>query len=233
MADIPANRPHAGSSSSARTKHSNGLHCKTLAHAIASAERTIGSVLASPDLLLALAPLGYNELELNKGLTLATTAQSKFTARQEALAVAKLATKARDMAFDIAKREFTDFQMVIQTNQRDTALAELGASGPISTKSGKFCGIAREAYNRGFQEPHISILSNYGFNRNRLIRALGVLDKLATAEGANENALSKVKVATETRNVAADALIAWVNKLHAIANITLEDRPTLLCMLKD
>jgi len=136
MADIPPDRPHAGSTSSAKTKHGNSSHCRALAQTIASAELTISSVLASPDLLLALAPLGYNELELNKGLTLFTTSQSKFTARQEALAVTKLATKARDMAFDIAKKEFTDFQTVIQANHRDAELAELGASNPIPNKLG-------------------------------------------------------------------------------------------------
>jgi hypothetical protein len=233
MADISPDRPHAGSTSSARTKHGNDLHCKALARTIASAERLIGSVLTSPDLLLALAPLGYNELELNKGLTLFTTSQSKFTARQEALAVTKLATKARDMAFDIAKKEFAEFQSVVKVNSRDTELAELGASGPIPSQSAKFCAFARKAYNRGIHEPHISILSSYGFNRQRLTRALNVLDKLDTAESAHENALSKVKVATETRDVAADALTAWVTKLRTIAAITLEDRPALLSLLED
>jgi hypothetical protein len=172
-------------------------------------------------------------LELNKGLTLATTAQSKFAARQESLAVAKLASKARDMALDIAKKEFTGFQTVVKANYRDTELAELGASGPIPNRSAKFCAFARNAYNRGINEPHISILSHCGFNRQRLSRALAILDKLATAESANENALSKVKVATESRDVAADALIAWVTKLRAIAAITLEDRPALLSQLKE
>jgi len=233
MADSPPDRPHTESPSSARTEHGNDLHCKALAHTIAAAERTTSSVLASPDLLLALAPQGYNELELNKGLTLATTAQSKFTARQEALAVTKLATKARDMAFDIAKKEFTEFQTAIKANHRDTGLAGLGSSRPTPKQSAKFCATAREAYNRGIQEPYVSILSNCGFNRQRLTKALNVLDKLDTAERANENALSKVKVATETRDVAADVLVAWVTKLRTIAKITLEDRPALLRMLKD
>jgi hypothetical protein len=233
MADLPPDSPHAGFTSSVQNKHSNDLHCKALAHTIASAERTIGSVLASPDLLLALAPLGYNELELNKGLTLATTAQSKFAARQEALAVAKLATKARDMAFDIAKKEFAEFQTAMEAEHRETELAERVASGPIPKQSTKFCATARDAYARGIQEPYVSLLSNCGFNRQRLTRALSVLDKLETAESANENALSKVKVATETRDVAADALMAWVDKLRAIASITLEDRPALRCLFKE
>ena len=233
MAAIPPDSPHAGSISSTQTKHGNSQRCEALAQTIASAERLIRSVLTSPDMLLALAPLGYNELELNKGLTLFTTSQSKFTVRQEALAVAKLATKARDIAFDIAKKEFTDFQTVVKANPRGTEQAGLAASGPIPSRSAKFCASARNAYNRGLQEPYISILPNHGFNRQRLTKALSVLDKLDTAESAHENALSKVKVATETRDVAADALIAWVNKLRTIANIALEDRPTLLSRLKD
>ena len=233
MADIPSSNDPTPAAPTAKSPRDNAQQSKTLANAIATAERMIQSVLTTPDLLLALAPLGYNELELHKGLTLFSTAQAKFNARQEALGVATLAMKARDFAFKVAQKEFTAYRAVVQVNYRDADRANLGASGRVPADGDKFRTTARSAYASALQEPYLSVLSGYGFNRERLTTALGVLDKLSAAETTYENAVSKAKVATEVRDVAAEALKSWITKLRTIAKITLADNPALLRLLKD
>jgi hypothetical protein len=216
-----------------RTPRDNALQSRALADALASSERLIRSVLTSPELLLALAPAGYNEVELNKGLTLFTTAQAKFDARQEALGVATLARKARDMARAIMKKEYRSYRTIVQVNYRKADRANLGANGRMPTNSGKFLTNVRNAYKCALNEPYLSVLSIFGFTQERLTAALAVLDKVAAAENAYENAESKAQAAAESREIAAAALKHWTMKLRAIAKNLLMDHPALLDLLKD
>jgi hypothetical protein len=216
-----------------KTPRDPALQSQALANTLATAERLIPSILATPDLLLALAPVGFNEVELNRGLRLFAIAQSKYAARQESLGVATMAMKARDIALKIAKSEFRSYRTVVQVNYREADRANLGANGRIPTDGDKFRTTARSAYNSALQEPYLSVLSAYGFNQERLTAALGILDKLAAAESVHENAQSMAKVATEVRDEAADELKSWMVKLRTIAKDVLRERPALLSLLKD
>jgi hypothetical protein len=215
-----------------KTPRESALQSKTLANTIATAERVTLTILSTPDLLLALAPAGFNEVEVNRGKGLFSTAQAKFSARQEALGVATLAMKARDMALKIAKNEFRSYRTIVQVNYTKADRSNLGASGRIPTDSDKFLTTVRSAYTSALNEPYLSVLSAFGFNQDRLNAALGILDKLATAETIHENAQSKAKAATETRDIAADELNSWMIKLRTIAKDVLRDRPALLDLMK-
>jgi len=228
MADVPPGGATAPAEASTKTPRDRSLQSRALADALASSERLIRSVLSSPDLLLALAPSGYNEVELNKGLTLFTTAQAKFDARQEALGVTTLAMKARDMARAIMKKEYHSYRTIVQVNYRQADRANLGASGRIPTDSGKFLTHVRSAYRCALNEPYLSVLSIFGFTQERLTADLAVLDKVASAESTYENAESKAQAATASRDVAADALKHWTMKLRSIAKDVLKDHPPSL-----
>jgi len=219
--------------STPKNPRENALQSKALADAIASSERLILSTLTSPDLLLALAPAGYNEIELNRGLTLFTTAQAKFNARQEALGVETLALKARNMARKLVKKEYRSYRTIVQVNYRKADRSNLGASGRMPSDGDKLRTNARSAYKSALNEPYLSVLTTFGFTKDRLTADLVVLDKFASAESAFENAESKAKSATKVRDVAADALKNWVMKLRTIAKDVLEDRPDLLSLMKD
>jgi len=233
MSDItPTNNP-APSATAGKTPRDNALQSRALANALGTSERLIHMVLNSPDLLLALSPSGFNEVELNKGRGLFLTAQNKYSARQEALGVATLAMKARDMAADMALNEFRSYRTTVQVNYRQSERANLGASGRIPTDRDKFITTARAAYSAALQEPYLSVLASYGFNQERLTNALDVLDKLTTAEAAYEAAVGKARAATEARDVAANALKSWMMKLRFIAKSALRDRPALMHLMKE
>jgi hypothetical protein len=220
-------------SSFTKTPCDNALQSKVLADALASSECLIRSFLSSPDLLLALSPSGYNEVELNKGLTLLATAQAKMVARQEALGVVTLAVKARDLARAIVKKEYRSFRTVVQVNYRKADRANLRASGRMPTDSGKFIITVCSAYKSALCEPYLRVLSSYGFTPERLNADLAMLDQLATVESAHKNAERKAQAATETRDSAAEALKNWTLKLRSIAKDVLKDRPALAGLLND
>jgi|GEM_PF-2233106 len=215
------------------TPRHDALQSGALADVIASSARLILSVLASPDLLLALSPSGYNEVELNKGLSLFTIAQARFDARQEALGVATLAMKARDIARTIVKKEFRAYRTLVQANYHKADRANLGGSGRMPADGSRFLQTARSAYKSALIEPYRSVLSGFGFTPERLNNNLSLLDKLVATEGAYENAENKAQVATAARDAAADALKHWTIKLRAIARDVLKDRPDLASLMKE
>lgn len=233
MADFTPGSAMAPAAPATKTPHDNALQSRDLADAIASAERLILSVLTSPDLLLVLASSGYNEVELNKGLALFTTAQAKFAERQEALGVATLAMKARDMARAIVRKEYRSYRTIVQVNYRKADRANLGASGRMPTDSSKFRTAVRSAYSSALKEPYFSVLAGFGFTEQRLNSDLVVLDIFAATEIAHENAERKVQAATEARDSAAAALQHWTIKLRSIAKDVLQDRPALANLIKD
>jgi len=233
MSDLtPTNNP-APSATASKNPRDNALQSRALAKAHATSERLIQSVLTSPDLLLALAPSGFNEVELNKGRSLFVTAQTQFAARQEALGVATLAMKARDLAFEMAMDEFRAYRTTVQVNYREAERANLGASGRIPTDRDKFITVARAAYTTAVREPYLSVLAGFGFTQERLTNALGVLDKFVAAEAAYTSAVGKARAATETRDIAANALKGWMMKLRFIAKTALRDRPALMSLMKE
>lgn len=231
MAAIPTD-PSETTTPVTKAPRDNALQSRAHANAIASSERSIQAVLGSPELLLALAPSGYNETELNKGLALYRTAQEKFSARQEAMAFVTETMAARNKALDAAKNEYIAYRTTVQVNYRKADRANLGADGRVPADSDKFRTSARSAYGTALSSPYLEVLSQYGFNKERLNAGFASLDKLAAAESIYQNAQSKAQTATEARDVAAEALKSWMMKLRTIAKTTLKSRPDLFSLLK-
>jgi uncharacterized protein Smg (DUF494 family) len=231
MEDLPSTTP-ATTTPATKAPRDNALQSKAHANAIASSERSIQSVLGSPELLLALAPSGFNETEVNKGLSLFRTAQEKFDARQEAMALVTETLTARNKVCEAAKNEYVAYRTTVQVNYRKADRANLGADGRVPADGDKFRTNARSAYSTALSAPYLDVLSQYGFNEERLNAALASLDQLAAAESTHQNAQSKAQTATEARDVATEALKSWMMKLRSIAKTTLKARPDLLTLLK-
>ena len=210
----------------------NALQNKAHANAIGSSERLLKSILGSPELLLALAPCGYNEQRLNGGLQFFSTAQEKFDARQEALALANAAVAARKKASEAAKTEFVSYRTAVQVNYKTAERANLGASGRVPTDGDKFITTARSAYSTALTSPYLEKLSEFGFTQERLNAALAGLDALTTANSAADNAASKAQSATEARDAAVDALKTWVTQLRSIAKNAVQNHADLLSLIK-
>ena len=214
-----------------KTPRDNALQSKELAEAIASSERLIQSVLGKPELLLALAPIGYNETELNLGLALFRTAQEKFSARQQALATATEAKASRDRIYAAAKIEFSAYRQTVQVNYRDADRANLGASGKLPVDIEKFRTTARSAYTTALQAPYIDVLAKYGFTAERIKLALGILDELSATDSTCKAAQGAAVSATEMRDVAGDALANWMMKFRKLSRTALKARPELLALV--
>ena len=226
MAETSSTTP-APSVPSTKAARDIALQSKRLANDIASAERTIQSVLAKPELLLSLALVGYNEKQLNYGLSLFSTAQEKFSARQQALGAATAAKAARDTRLEAAKEEFTAFRETVQANYTKADRANLGASGVVPTDIEKFRTNARSAYAAALQEPFLSVLATNGFTQERLNTAIRALDELAAADSACKNALGAAKATTEARDTAGVALAAWMAKFRKLSHTALKNQPGL------
>jgi hypothetical protein len=210
----------------------NALQSKRLANDIALAEQLIHSVLGQPGLLLALAPIGFNETELNVGLGFFRTAQEKFNARQEALSIATETKTTRDHALEFAKNEFMAYRQTVQVNYRGADRANLGASGAMAADIEKFRTNARSAYTAASKSPYIEVLAKYGFTPERFTLALGTLDELAATDSACKSAQGSARAATEERDIAGNALTTWLTKFRKLSRIALKSRPELLALLQ-
>jgi len=210
----------------------NSLQNKAHANAIGSSERLLKSIQGSPELLLALAPSGYNEQRLSIGMKLFATAQTKFAARQEAMAVATAAIATRKKAYDVAKTEFVSYRTAVQVNYKTAERANLGASGRVATDGDKFITNARSAYSTALTSPYLEKLSEFGFTKERLTAALANLETLTNENSTADNATSKAQNATESRDAAVEALNTWVMQLRKIAKDALQKHPDLLSLFK-
>jgi hypothetical protein len=231
MAETTSTTP-ATSVPSTKAPRENALQSKQLADDIASAERTIQSVLAKPELLLALALVGYNEKELNYGLSLFSIAQKKFSARQQALAIATAAKADRDRCLEAAKAEFTTYRETVQANYTKADRANLGASGVVPTDIEKFRTNARSAYAAGSKEPYLSVLATSGFTQERLGAAIRALDELAATDSTCKNAQRTAKATTDERDDAGVALATWMTKFRKLAHTALKNYPGLQALIQ-
>lgn len=211
----------------------NALQSKRLANDISSAERLIQSVLGQPDLLLALAPIGYNETELNVGLAFFRTTQEKFNARQEALGFATETKTTRDHALEFAKNEFMAYRQTVQVNYRGADRANLGASGAVFSDIEQFRTNARSAYTAALKSPYIEVLAKYGFTPERFTIALGTLDELAATDSACKSAQGAARAATEERDTAGAKLATWMTKFRKLSRTALKSRPELLALIQE
>jgi len=217
----------------AKTQHAHALQDQRLANKIGHAERVIQTVLGKPDLILALAPIGYNELELNRGLALFTAAQTTFSARQQALAVATSTKATRDLTLAVAKEEFTSFRETVQANYVKADRTNLGASGVVPVDMEKFRTNARSAYAAALKYPYLGVLATNGFTLERIDTAIKALDELAATDSACESAHAEAKTATETRDAAGKALAQWMAKFRKLSRNALKKRPDLHALIPE
>lgn len=216
-----------------KTPRDNLLQSKALANDIAQAERLIQSVLGKPELLAALAPIGYNDGELNNGLALFRTAQEKFSARQQALASATENKAARDRVLTSTQNEFSAYRQTVQVNYKGADRANLGADGKVHPDIEKFRTTARSAYTAALKSPYVDVLSKYGFHAQRITDALTALDQLAAADSACKSAQGTAHAATEARDNAGAALDDWMIKFRKLSKAALKNRPELLSLMKE
>lgn len=199
---------------SAKPTRTHALQNIELANEIARAERTILSVLANPDLLLELAPFGYNEATLNEGLALVRNAQIKCGARQKALAQSSQAKVIRDQILFSVQDEFSAYRQTVQANYHETDRNNLGGSGKVPFDTEKFLAYVRSAYMAAQETPYLEVLSNFTFTRERLLAALKTVDELASADRAYRNAAKVAQAATSARDIAGDVLQTWLIKFR-------------------
>lgn len=232
MADQTSKTPTPGARA-VKTQRDHALQSKPLADEIAHAKQVIQSVLGSPDLLLALAPIGYNERELNRGLALVTAVRTAFSAHRQGLAVASSTQATLDLIFAVAKEEFSAFRETVQDHFFDGDQIHLGASGTASADIEKFCTHARSAYAVALKYPYIGVLANHGFTLERIDAAIKALDELAATDSACKNAQGAAKAATDARDSAGETLTTWMMKFRKLSRTTLKGRSELLALLQE
>lgn len=216
-----------------KTQHARALQYQRLANKINQAAQDIQTVLGRPDLILALAPVGFNERELNHGLALATAAQTACSAHLQSLTVASSTQATRDLLFAVAKEEFSDFCEIVLKNFFNGDRTTLGANGAVPANFEKFCTHARNAYGAALKYPYLGVLASHDFALDRIDGAIESLDELTAIDRAGKSAEEEIKIATQSRATAVAALNPWISKFRKRSLALLKKHPDGLDLVRE
>lgn len=208
-----------------KTQHARALQDQRLANKINQAAQDIQTALGRPGLILALAPVGFNERELNHGLALATAARTASSAHQQSLTVASSTQATRDLLFAVAKEEFSAFREIVLKNFFNGDLTTLGANGPVPTTLERFCTHARNAYAAALKYPFLGVLATHDFALDRIDGAIESLDELTAIDRAAKSAREEIKAATKSRAAAVAAFTPWMTKFRKRSLAVLKRHP--------
>jgi hypothetical protein len=197
---------------------------------ITAALQTLTTAQSDPEVSKLLASRGYDATKLAEGLAVQRAAQTAFSARQQAIGAQKQATAQLGSAQAAAQQVLTDFRETARSILKDDAArAALSLGTKVPTDLQKFITMARASFEAAVQNPaYLAELAKYGFPQANLQSAVALMDALASAGSAQEQAKAGAVRATQERDAACKELKAWMTQFRVIAKVATRSRPDML-----
>ncbi len=217
------------------THHNGGIIMtkphKSIAERLREAEVAINNTLASPDILAAVTPFGYDQVRLEAAKALHGQAQELVDRQKQEYGEQYEATAAVQKAWDEAAAAYSAALKIARIVFRgsDVARNALGLSGTRKQSLSGWLDQARRFYSNMLENPDfIAAMTPYTYDQAKLEAEAALVQAVYDASDAQDRERGEAQEATEIRDAKLDELDQWLADYKAIAEVALSDSPQKL-----
>lgn len=178
-----------------------------------------------------LAPFGYDEVRFGEGLQLYDTAYSLHQLQKKEYGDQFMATEEFQKEWDRVNRTYMQ-QLRIGRVVLKEYPSLLKLTGILGERKASYFGWlcqARQFYAKSLENQQVcDLLANFGVTTEMMTAAQQEVEAVENLRSMKSRETGDAQEATAKRDLALDALEAWVADLVAVARVALADSPQLL-----
>jgi hypothetical protein len=198
---------------------------RTAALALASAGKLVGRLVADDELAELMKSQGYNQAELQTGVTLQTAAEEVFqTCRRAQVALYRMQLEF-EMRWEDAREEYLDFRWAARNAFPDEeARRVLVVHETVSSELQPFLAQAAVSYRAAQSAEVVERMAEAGFGADQVAAALANVRRLARLDLALQASRNHAARCLDERELALAMVNLWIRDFYRAARCAMGER---------